>query len=332
MTFNQIMTELGKKKYSPLYLLMGDEPYYIDRISNYIQNNILTDDEKTFNLTVMYGKDVNVGTIDNSARRFPMMSNKQIVIVKEAQEMRNINDLQYYASKPIKSTILVISHKYKTIAANTKFYKAANTNGVVFSSKKLYDNQVPKWIEDYVKEKEYTIAPDATMLLNEFLGNNLSKVANEIDKLIISHDKSKPIDVKLIEANIGISKDFNNFELQKALGQKDVLKANRIINYFAANPKDNPAILTIISLFQYFNKLFIYYLLKDKTKMNVAKELKINPFFVNDYMMAAKNYNAKKVVEVISFLRDYDLRLKGVNNVSTSQGDLLKELIFKIMH
>lgn len=332
MTFKQIMSDLKKKKYKPVYLLMGDESYYIDKVTNYIQNNILTEDEKTFNLTVYYGKDVNVGTVDNTSRGLPMMAKKQIVIVKEAQDLKKINDLQYYASKPISSTILVICHKYKTIASNTKLYKAISKNGAILSSKKLYDNQVPKWIDEYVKEKGYNIQPDATMLLSEFLGNNLSKVANEIDKLIISLPKETVIDTKLIEDNIGISKDFNNFELQKAIGTKDVVKANRIVNYFGANQKDNPAILTIISLFMFFSKMLIYYLLKDRSRQNVAKHLRINPFFVNDYVVAAKKYNAKKVVEIISMLRDYDLRLKGVNNVSTSPGNLLKELIFKIMH
>lgn len=333
MKYENIISDLKKSIYKPIYFLMGEEPYYIDRITDYIQQNVLTESEKSFNLSVFYGKDADIGTIINTAKRYPMMASHQVVIVKEAQHLKKIDDLVYYAEKPLQSTILVINYKYQKLHKQKKVYKALEKNGVIFHSTKLYEDKIPAWINAYLKSKRYTIEPAAAMLLTEFLGNDLSKISNELEKLIItlSADENK-ITPGHIEKNIGISKDYNNFELQNALTQKNVLKANKIINYFGKNPGQNPITLTITSLYFFFSKVLMYHFLKDNSQRNVAATLKINPFFVKDYQMAARNYNTKKVVNVIAILREYDLKSKGVNNNSTPASDLLKEMVYKIMH
>jgi DNA polymerase-3 subunit delta len=283
---------------------------------------------------MLYGKDADAYKIIEISRQFPMMASHQVVIVKEAQNIKNIEELLHYTEKPLKSTILVINYKYKALDKRKKLYNSIEKNGgVILNSDKIYEDKVPGWISKYLTQKGYSIAPEASALLTEFLGNDLGKIVNELGKLLISMPAAvKRITPDMIEKNIGISKDYNNFELQKALVARDVLKANRIINYFDKNPKDNPIILTISSLFSFFNKIFTYHFLKDKSRGTVASALKINPYFVNEYETAAKRYNPAKLVEIISILREYDLKSKGVGNSSASDGDLLKEMIFKIIH
>ena len=326
------MTELESGKYRPIYFLMGDESYFIDKITEFIAKNVLPPEQHAFNQIVMYGKDATAALIDNTSRRFPMMTDKMVVIVKEAQNIRSIDKLLHYAQNPLESTILVINYKYKKLAKNKKIYKAIAKNGLIFESKKLYENQVPAWINNYLKEKKFTINPIATKLLVDYLGTDLSKVSNELDKLIISLKAGTQITPSHIEQNIGISKDYNVFELQKALTQRNALKANKIVKYFAANPKNNPFILTVTSLFYFFSKILLVHSLSDKNKFSVAKALKINPFFADDFLMAAKTFNVRKLFYIISILREYDLKSKGVNNASMSEGELLKELVFKIIH
>ncbi|MFC2090761.1 DNA polymerase III subunit delta [Bacteroidota bacterium] len=331
--FEQILSDLQKKQYHPVYFLSGEEPYYIDKVSDYIQEHALTEEEKTFNQTIVYGKDSDAVTIMNAAKRFPMMSSLQVVIVKEAQEIKDIENLVHYIEAPLKSTILVLNYKYKKPDKRKKVFKSLMANSIYLNSKKLYDNEVPAWISGYVSSKNFSIEPKASVLLVEFLGNELAKISNEIDKLIITlGDQEKRITSSLIERNIGISKDFNNFELQNALGKKDVLKANRIINYFASNQKNHPLVLTINTLYAFFSKLLIYYWIKDKSRDNLAEQLGIRPFFVKDYVEAARNYNANKVIQIIGILREYDLKSKGYKGVSLAPGDLLKEMVFKIIH
>lgn len=333
MTSDQIIKDLKNKIYKPIYFLMGDEPYYIDEITNFIADNVLTESERDFNQTILYGKETDINTIISASRRFPMMANHQVIIVREAQNIRNIEDLLVYADAPQTSTILVVNYKYKSLDKRKKLYKALNKGSVLFESKKKYDNEIPQWISSYLSTKKFSIAPEAGALLTEFLGVDLSKIANELNKLTITLPEGTKITSDHIEKNIGISKDYNNFELQKALGQKDVLKANQIINYFARNPKDNPLTLTITLLYSYFSKILKCYFIKDKSdNRNIASILQVNPYFVKDYTNAARKYSAAKVVEIISLLREYDLKSKGVNNTSTSGGELLKELIFKILH
>jgi DNA polymerase-3 subunit delta len=316
---------------------MGDEPYYIDKITDYITENVLAPTEKDFNQTVLYGKDTNITDVINISKRYPMMANHQVVIIKEAQHIKDIDKLVYYAQNPLSSTILVINYKYKKLDKRKSLFKKIQEHGVVFESPVVYDYKIPAWINDYLASYKCTIADDAAKLLTEYLGNSLSKIANELNKLIATLPAGeKQITAKHIEKNIGISKDYNTFELQKALSNKDVLKCNRIVYYFGKNPNANPFPLIIASLYYFFSKLLGYYYIqekvRDKSKNNIASLLKINPYFVNEYQTAARNYNKRKIVSVISTLREYDLKSKGMGSYSATQEDLLKELVFKILH
>lgn len=332
MNFEQIIGDLKNKIYYPVYFIAGEEPYYIDEISDYIEGNVLTDIEKEFNQTVIYGRETDIQAIISYAKRYPMMANYQVVIVKEAQDVQKIEELISYLENPLDSTLLVINYKYKKIDKRKSFFKQIDKKGVLFESKKLYDNQIAGWINSYVRERGYDITPKASAMLTEFLGADLSKVVNEISKLILNIPDKATINDELVERNIGISKDFNIFELQNAIGTRNILKANQIANYFAANPKENPLVKTITILFGYFSKLMIYHQLKDKSRNNAASALSINPFFVKDYQVASRNYNFQKLTKIISYLKEYDLKSKGVNNISTTDGELLKELLFKILH
>ena len=333
MEFADILQDLKKGIYQPIYLLQGEEPYYIDALSDYIEDNVLTDAEKGFNQTVFYGKDSDPVNIAESALRFPMMASKQVIVVKEAQSLGKIETLASYAEKPLASTVLVLAYKYKTVDARSKLVKAIKKNGVVFTSKKLYDNQVPGWIDGYLKEHNYTITPQAAQLLTTFLGTELGKIANELNKLVIAVKDTNKITPEHIEKNIGVSKDYNILELQNALGTKDVLKANKIINFFGANPTLNPIQKTVAGLYFYFSKLFTYHFLKDKSERSVAAELRVHPFFVREYISAAKKYSPTKLYEIMGILREYDMKSKGFN-VSTmvNTADLQKEMIYKILH
>jgi DNA polymerase-3 subunit delta len=324
---------LKNRSFKPVYFLAGDEPYYIDIIADYIEANVLDEAEKSFNQLILYGEDTSVPAIIDTARRFPMMASHQVVIVREAQSLKKIEDLAVYVEKPLSSTILVLLYKYKTLDKRTKLSKLMDTNAVYFESAKVRDYLIPGWIERYLMTKGIRTDPSASAMLTEYLGTDLHKIANELDKLIITLPQGKPvITTALIEKNIGISKDYNNFELQKAIGEKNILKANMIVNYFADNQKDNPIMLSIASLFGFFTKLLTYHYLQDKSKGNVAAALKVNPFFVKDYEFSATKYNVAKTVQIISLLRTFDLRSKGFEDPGTDQGDLLKELVYRILH
>lgn len=312
---------------------MGDEPFYIDEITNYISNNVLQDHEKDFNQTILYGKDTNIEELIAVAKRFPMMSEYQVVIVKEAQHIRNIENLESYVQNPLNSTLLVFNYKYKKLDKRKSVTKLIDKNGILFSSDKLRDYQIPDWVNKQVNSIGLTIQPKNSLLLSEFLGTDLSKINNELKKLNLILEKGSEITAQVIEKNIGISKDYNVFELQTALAKKDILKANKIAKYFEQNPKNNPFVMTISSLFNYFSKILQLHFSKNKNNDNaLAGELKVHPFFVKEYKLAAKNYSPKKLVKIVSYLREYDLKSKGVNNSSVSDSELLKELLFKILH
>jgi len=333
VTYEEIISDLKNRIFKPVYFLAGEEPYYIDLISDYIQENVLQESEKAFNQIILYGDTTNIAAIIDTARRFPMMSSHQVLIIKEAQSLKKLEDLIVYIEKPLASTILVFSYKYKTIDKRTKLFKVLESHGSYFESARIRDYLIPPWIERYLMLKGIKTDPAASAMLTEYLGTDLHKIVNELDKLIITLPAGKPvITAGLIEKNIGISKDYNNFELQKAIGEKNVLKANTIVYYFANNPKDNPITLTIASLFGLFSKLLTYHYLTDKSKNNVAAVLKVNPFFVKDYENYASKYNASKTVHIISLMRTYDLKSKGFYDPGTDPGDLLKELVFKILH
>jgi len=332
-SFEEIMSDLRNRIYKPVYFLAGEEPYYIDLISDHIEEKVLPEAEKAFNQMILYGEETTVPAIIETSRRFPMMSNHQVIIVREAQSLKKIEDLAWYVEKPLVSTILVINYKYKVLDKRTKLYKLIDGSAVYFESNRLRDYQVPQWIDKYLMAKGVKTDPNASAMLTEYLGTDLHKIVNELDKLLITLPAGKPvITTELIEKNIGISKDFNNFELQKAVGEKNIYKANMIVHYFTNNPKDNPVNLTIASLFSYFSKLLTFHYLPDKSRNNVASVLKINPFFVKDYETSASKYDAKKTVEIISLLRTYDMKSKGYGDLSTTPGDLLKELVYKILH
>lgn len=333
VTYEEIMSDLRKRIFKPVYFLAGDESYYIDLITGYIESKVLSESEKAFNQLIIYGEDTTVHAIIDTARRFPMMASHQVVIIREAQSLKKIEDLLFYVEKPLSSTILVFNYKYKTLDKRTKLHKLLDSHGVYFESMRLRDYQVPPWIERYLMTKGIRINPDASAMLTEFLGTDLHKIVNELDKLLITLPAGKPVITSaLVEKNIGISKDYNNFELQKAIGERNILKANMIVQYFANNPKDNPITLTIASIFSLFTRLLTYHYITDKSKNNVAAVLKVNPFFVRDYETAAAKYNVSKTVQVISLLRTYDMKSKGFGDVGTEPGDLLKELVYKILH
>lgn len=334
MTFEQIVTNIKKKQYAPIYLFMGDEPYYIDYLTDLLLESVIPEEEKDFNQTVVYGSETDVPSVVNFCRSFPMMSDNQLVVVKEAQNLKKIEDLEVYAKAPLQSTVLVINYKGGNLDKRKKLYATIEKNGVVLESKKIPDYKIPAFVNTLCISKGLTVDAKSAQMLTDFLGNDLSKLVNEIDKLALSlPSNDKRITAELIERNIGISKDFNNFELLKAVISRDILKANQIATYFENNPKNNPLIVTLVVLFNFYSNLMVCYWAKDKTENGIAQELGFrNSFQAKDYVVALKNYNAFKCMEIISLIREYDGKCKGVGNSSSTDGELLKELLFKIMH
>lgn len=328
----QIVNEIKEGKIKPIYFLFGEEAFFIDKISSYIADKVLTEEEKGFNQMVLYGKDVSVDDIVSNAKRFPMMADRQVVIVKEAQHLsRTIENLSSYAETPQMSTVLVVCYKYKKLDKRKALYKHLKKTGVVFESKKLYENQVSEWLRRTLVSSGFSISHKAAIMLVEYLGTDLGRINNELEKLKLAIPEKKEISPEDIEEHIGISKDYNNFELKKAIGERNILKATKIVTYFAQNPKDNPFILTITLLHSFFAQLLQYHGLKDHSPKSVASALKINPYFVGEYQTAAKNFPMKRVSQIIANLRELDLKGKGVNAASVNHQDLLKELLFKIL-
>ena len=329
----QITKDIKAGSIKPIYFLMGEEPYYIDKLTEFIEQNVLEEHERDFNQSILYGRDVTMEDVIGTAKRFPMMADRQVVVVREAQELsRTIDKLEAYAENPQPTTVLVFAYKYKTLDKRKKITKLLDKVGVVFESKKLYDNQVGDWIKRVLSGQGYSIDNKAVAMLVEFLGTDLSKINNELDKLKIILPKGHTFTPNDIEENIGFSKDFNNFELRKAIGEKNQVKAYQIIDYFAQNPKDNPLVVTTGLVFGFFSQLLQYHGLKDKSQMNAAKILKVNPYFVKDYEVAFRNYPMKKVSAIVAALRTLDVKSKGVGAASTSQHDLLKELLITIFN
>lgn len=327
----QIISAIQNRKFKPVYMLMGEEPYYIDKISDYIEKNVLSEDEKSFNQTVLYGRDTTIEEIISNAKRYPMMADYQVVIVKEAQELaRTIDQLESYVVNPQPTTILVLCYKYKPLDKRKKITKLFAEKGELLESKKLYDNQVAPWINQTLSGSGYKIEPKAAAMLAEFLGTNLSKVNNELDKLKIILPQGTTITPAHIERNIGISKDYNVFEFRNALGEKNKLKANQIVRYFAQNPKENPITLITGQVFAFYSQLLQYHGLPDKNPKNVASLLKINPYFVKDYELAARNYPMRKVSSIVASLRDIDMKSKGVGGSFPTE-ELLKDMLIAIL-
>jgi len=329
----KIVNDIKAGNIKPIYFLMGEEPYYIDKLSDYIEENVLSEDERGFNQTVMYGRDVTVDDIVSTAKRYPMMAERQVVIVKEAQDLtKTIDRLESYAENPMLSTVLVLCYKYKTLDKRKKVTKNIAKSGVIFESKKLYENQVGDWIKRVLSGKKYTIEPKASAMLVEFLGTDLSKINNELEKLQIILPKGSMITAKDIEENIGFSKDFNVFELRKAIGERNQLKAYTIAENFANNPKENPMVVTTSLVFGFFVQLLKYHGLKDKNPTNVSKVLGVNPFFLKESDVAIRNYPMRKVSQIVAALRDIDVKSKGVGANALSNADLLKEMLYHIFN
>lgn len=335
MTSDQLISDLKKGNYKPVYFLYGMEAYFIDEITRYFEQKVLQESERAFNQMILYGKEADYQAVVDNARRYPMMAPYQLVILKEAQEMKNLASLLNYIEKPTPTTILVICHKHKRFNINTKFGKALKAKAVVFQAKPLYDNQVPEWITKYLKKKKLVVEPAASELLAEYLGTSLSKVVNELDKLRVNLPEGTQVTTKHIEDNIGISKDYNVFELQKALTQRDVLKSNRIVNYFASNPKKNSLPAVISALYNYFSKVYMLHFLKQLPEAELLSALSLrSSFFLREYRAGARSYPLPKTEKVLGLLKDFDLKSKGVDYNSTGKpdGELLKELIWRILH
>lgn len=333
LSYKQVLNSLAKKEYFPIYFLHGEESFYIDELTKHIEEKVLDETAKAFNQTVLYGKEIDYKTVLDSARRYPVMSDKQVVIIKEAQELKTLDKLEAYFQNPLDSTILVLAHKHKKLDKRKKYAKAlTGSNKVcVFESTRLYDNQVPNWISNYLKDKNIAIKPAATTLLAEYLGTDLSKISNELDKLTINLPAGAAIDKNIIQKNIGISKDFNVFELQTALGKRDTFKSFLIVKYFIANPKNHPLPMITATLYNFFSKVYVCQSMMRSSDQEIASAIGANKFFIKDYKLAAKSYNRPQLERVFSILREYDLRSKGVNNVSIPQGELLREMIIKIL-
>jgi DNA polymerase-3 subunit delta len=333
-SFESIRNDIRRRQFKPIYLLMGDEGFFIDELTTLISDTLLTEVEKDFNMLTFYGADSDVNLIISSARRFPMMSDHQLIIVKEAQQLDQFELLDHYVKNPMLSTVLVINYKHGSVDKRKSLVKHIDKIGVVFESKKLYDNQIPAFITSWFREKEIGIDEKSAQMLTDHLGNEISKLIPQLQKLEVSlAEGARRVTSDLIEKNVGISKEFNNFELQKAIITKNVLAANRIVDYFSSNPKDNPMMVTVAILFNYFSNLLECFWLPQKDEQSIMAALNMrSSFFVRDYMTGLRNYNAGKVMEIISDLRTFDARSKGVDNISASQGELLRELVYRMMH
>lgn len=349
LTFEKISSEIKAKIYKPVYFLEGEEPYYIDLIADLIAENILDESEREFNQSILYGKDIDSVRLISEAKRFPMMAERQVLIIKEAQEIKDlekttkvtvgtkrkeeeINLLEEYIKNPQPTTLLVICFKYKTLDKRKSLGKTLVQSGYLFNSTKLYENELPGWIEKYSKGQGLRIQPKAAFLIAEYLGNDLSRISNEIEKLKINLKGRTEISVEDVQNFIGISKDYNVFELQNAIGKRDVVKANQIINYFAANPKENPFVFVIANFYSFFSKLLLYHGAPDKSQYVVSSVMGIKPFFLKDYESASRIYTTDKLRKIIGYLREYDLKSKGMDAGDVESGELMKELLFKILH
>jgi DNA polymerase III subunit delta len=330
MEYQDIIKEWKQKKFRPLYWLEGEEEFFIDQVVNYAEHQLLDEAERGFNLTVLYGKDTDWATVINNCRRYPMFAERQVVILKEAQAMRDLLKLEPYIDQPLESTVFVVAHKQGKIDGRSKMAKLIKDKGVILSTKKMYDNQLPAWVEAFVHSKGLTITQKACILLVDHIGNDLSRIANEIDKLLVNLPAQKKIDEGDIEKYVGISKEYNVFELQNAVGQKDMSKVMKIVKYFAANPKASPIQMTIPALYNFFAKINLVFGVKGGEK-EIASALGVHPFFVKDYIAAATKYGAADAERAILLLQQYNLRSIGIGDSGVEDGELLKELLFRII-
>ena len=331
MNVEKIIAELKKGPYKPVYWLEGEEEFFIDKVVDYAEHNVLNESEKSFNLSVFYGKDTEWADVVNACRRYPMFSDKQVIVLKEAQSMRNIERLESYIEKPLSSTMLVVAYKNKKVDGRTKLAKLLKEKGVLLTTKKLYDNELPEWTQQLIKAKGYTISRKALFLLIDHIGNDLSRLNNEVDKLALNLGGRTTITEDDIETYVGVSKEFNVFELQQAIAGRDLYKAIRIINYFEANPKAAPMQMILPSLYNFFSKVQMVYSVSSRDEKSLAVAIGVNVFFVRDYLQAAQQYSAETIERILLLLHQYNLRNIGINDAGTSEADLLKEMTMKMI-
>lgn len=332
MDFKQILSSVKNRDLKPVYVLHGEEPYFIDKIAETIEKYSLEDHERDFNQTIVYGRDADLVSLISELKGFPMMSERRLVILREAQDFKQIEQLDSYVESPLESTIFVICYKYKTLDSRKKLSKEAAKKGIIFKSEKIRDYQLPDWILSYLKGKGFSINSKATMLLAENVGNDLSRLVNEIDKLEILLEKGTTIDENHIEKNIGISKDYNVFELVNAISKIDITKANKIVNYFEHNPKAVDLTMVVTNLFKFFTQIMRIHFLPTKSREYIANSLKVPPFVAGELIQASNKFPPKKLAANIEILYEFDLKSKGVNSNNVEQGELMKELIFRLLH
>ena len=333
-----ILKRLSENEYAPIYFLSGAEVFYIDEITEFIEENALPESQKGFNQIILYGKDVTIQDIINNAKRFPMMSDRQVVIIKEAQDIQDFNQqagqevLMNYFQNPLPSTILVFAYKNKSLDKRKTFFKTLDKHAIVVESKKLYDSQIPDWVLQYISVKGHDIELNAAQILVDYIGNDLERLSNEINKILINYNEKTLITPGIVQKYVGISKDYNAFELQRAIAVKDIIKANRIVNYFSANTRTNPIIPVIALIFNLFSKLLIIHQSPDKSRNKLAQLAGVNPYFINEYIHASHNYPLGKVIQNIHYIREADLRSKGVGVGGIKEGEIIKELVYKLLH
>lgn len=333
-----VLKDLKEKKFAPIYFLEGDEPFYIDQISEFIEKNAIAEHERSFNQIVLYGKDSNIGQIINNARKFPMMAERQVVIVKEAQSLPDLgkeesqNLLIGYAQNPLPSTILVFAHKYKKLDKRTQLSKVLQKNTVYVTSEKIPDYKLTEWVLQYFKDIGHDIEPKAAQFLAEAIGNNLEVMTNEVGKMLINFQKPTKFGIAEISKYIGINKDYNNFELLKALGVRDAIKSNQIINYFIQNPKSHPLIPLFALMYNYFSKLALIHQAGQASDDQIASLIGVPRFVAREYLQSARNYKLGKVIDVFTYIKEADLRSKGVDSGSMTDAEILRELVYKILH
>ncbi len=336
--FAQVVKDLHLRKFAPVYFLQGEETFFIDNIMDHIESLALDESQKSFNQYVFYGKETSFEQIVTTARKYPMMGERQVILVKEAQEIKGWQReedqklLLNYLENPMPSTVLAFAYKYKTLDKRTKLGKSIDKLSVAFLSKALYDNQIPAWIQGYVKAVEASISDQACALLAENIGNNLQRLAREVDKLLLNVGADKKIDEALVHKYVGISKEYNTFELQKAIGTRNDTKALKIVRYFAENPKNNPLILVLFSMYSFFSKLVLVHEAGTQDSNQLARAIGVNPYFANDYLVAARNYDLPTVLRNLDHLYKADLQSKGIDSIGMKEKEVLTELVFKMMN
>jgi DNA polymerase-3 subunit delta len=331
MSTSKIIGDWQKKLFKPVYWLEGEEDYFIDEVVNYAENHILTESEASFNLSVFYGKDADWTAVINACRRYPMFAERQVVLLKEAQQMRDIDKLEGYIENPQPSTVLVVSYKEKKVDGRSRLAKVLKEKGELLTTKKLYDNQLPEWAQEIIRRKGFTVTPKGLNLLVEHIGNDLARIASEVDKLSVNKDKggNREITEEDIENYVGISKEYNVFELQNALARKDLAGCIRIIQYFEANPKAGPIQMVLPAMYNFFSKVYQMFGLANAPDKDVASALGVNPFFLKDYRGAARLYGYEGVERVLLLLHHYNLKSLGIGSTSVSDGELMKELVYR---